>query len=106
MPKDRTFQIHKYPIFPAPQFLMRRRCSQSGQGRGVAPVDSSEICQGDSRVWVECQLEVSGRKGIWVGEDSTIPNTRGIRNDVVAALRTMKIPVLRWPGGCFADEYH
>ncbi len=44
--------------------------------------------------------------GIWVGEDSTIPNTRGIRNDVVQALREMKIPVLRWPGGCFADEYH
>jgi alpha-N-arabinofuranosidase len=45
-------------------------------------------------------------EGIWVGEDSPIPNTRGIRNDVVAALKKMKIPVLRWPGGCFADEYH
>jgi len=45
-------------------------------------------------------------EGIWVGEDSSIPNTRGIRNDVVAALKKMKIPVLRWPGGCFADEYH
>jgi alpha-N-arabinofuranosidase len=44
--------------------------------------------------------------GFWVGEDSPIPNTRGIRNDVVAALREIKIPVLRWPGGCFADEYH
>ena len=44
--------------------------------------------------------------GYWVGEDSPIPNTRGIRNDVVAALRKIKIPVLRWPGGCFADEYH
>ncbi len=44
--------------------------------------------------------------GIWVGEDSPIPNTRGIRNDVVAALRKIKVPVLRWPGGCFADEYH
>ena len=44
--------------------------------------------------------------GIWVGEESPIPNTRGIRNDVVAALRELKIPVLRWPGGCFADEYH
>lgn len=44
--------------------------------------------------------------GIWVGEDSPIPNTRGIRNDVVAALREIDIPVLRWPGGCFADEYH
>ena len=44
--------------------------------------------------------------GIWVGEDSPIPNTRGIRNDVVAALKKIKVPVVRWPGGCFADEYH
>jgi alpha-N-arabinofuranosidase len=44
--------------------------------------------------------------GIWVGEDSPIPNTRGIRNDVVAALKKIEVPVLRWPGGCFADEYH
>lgn len=45
-------------------------------------------------------------EGIWVGENSSIPNTRGIRNDVVAALKDMNIPVLRWPGGCFADTYH
>ncbi len=45
-------------------------------------------------------------EGFWVGEDSPIPNTRGIRNDVVEALKKIKIPVLRWPGGCFADEYH
>jgi alpha-N-arabinofuranosidase len=45
-------------------------------------------------------------EGIWVGPDSKIPNTRGIRNDVVAALKELNIPVLRWPGGCFADEYH
>jgi alpha-N-arabinofuranosidase len=44
--------------------------------------------------------------GFWVGEDSPIPNLRGIRSDVVAALRQIEIPVLRWPGGCFADEYH
>ena len=44
--------------------------------------------------------------GIWVGEGSPIPNTRGIRNDVVAALKELRIPVMRWPGGCFADEYH
>jgi alpha-L-arabinofuranosidase len=44
--------------------------------------------------------------GIWVGENSTIPNTRGIRNDVVAALKRLSLPNLRWPGGCFADEYH
>lgn len=44
--------------------------------------------------------------GLWVGEDSPIPNTKGIRNDVVNALKELKIPALRWPGGCFADEYH
>ncbi|QGQ96054.1 alpha-N-arabinofuranosidase [Paenibacillus psychroresistens] len=45
-------------------------------------------------------------EGIWVGEDSPIPNTDGMRNDVLAALKELQIPVLRWPGGCFADEYH
>jgi len=45
-------------------------------------------------------------EGIWVGTDSKIPNTRGIRNDVVAALKALKVPNVRWPGGCFADEYH
>jgi alpha-L-arabinofuranosidase len=44
--------------------------------------------------------------GLWVGENSSIPNTRGIRNDVVDALKKIDIPNLRWPGGCFADEYH
>ena len=45
-------------------------------------------------------------EGIWVGPDSKIPNTRGIRTDVVAALKALKVPNVRWPGGCFADEYH
>ena len=44
--------------------------------------------------------------GFYVGEDSEIPNTRGIRDDVVEALRALQIPNLRWPGGCFADDYH
>ena len=44
--------------------------------------------------------------GIWVGPDSPIPNTDGLRNDVVEALRRLKPPVIRWPGGCFADDYH
>jgi alpha-L-arabinofuranosidase len=44
--------------------------------------------------------------GIWVGENSSIPNTRGFRNDIIAALRKIKAPVIRWPGGCFADDYH
>jgi alpha-N-arabinofuranosidase len=45
-------------------------------------------------------------EGIWVGPDSPIPNTKGYRNDVLAALKTLAVPQLRWPGGCFADEYH
>ena len=45
-------------------------------------------------------------EGIYVGENSDIPNVNGMRTDVVEALKEMKIPVLRWPGGCFADEYH
>ncbi|NYI04386.1 alpha-N-arabinofuranosidase [Allostreptomyces psammosilenae] len=44
--------------------------------------------------------------GFWVGEDSDIPNEGGIRLDVVEALRALDVPNLRWPGGCFADEYH
>jgi len=44
--------------------------------------------------------------GIFVGKNSEIPNTSGMRNDVLTALKNIKIPVLRWPGGCFADEYH
>lgn len=45
-------------------------------------------------------------EGLWVGPDSRIPNTRGIRSDVVKALKALKVPNVRWPGGCFADEYH
>ena len=45
-------------------------------------------------------------EGIWVGEDSKIPNTKGYRKDVLQALKQLQVPLLRWPGGCFADEYH
>ncbi len=70
------------------------------------------------RTWVSTQIdrhiyghfsEHLGRciyDGFWVGEDSPIPNVRGIRQDIVQALRAIHIPNLRWPGGCFADEYH
>src|ERR1035437_10592448 len=44
--------------------------------------------------------------GLWVGTDSKIPSTYGIRNDVLFALREIKVPNLRWPGGSFADTYH
>lgn len=45
-------------------------------------------------------------EGLYVGEDSDIPNENGMRKDVVEALKEIQVPVLRWPGGCFADEYH
>lgn len=44
--------------------------------------------------------------GIWVGEDSPIPNVHGIRKDTLEALQTLEPPVIRWPGGCYADTYH
>ena len=44
--------------------------------------------------------------GIWVGRNSAIPNVRGIRSDVVQALRAIQVPNVRWPGGCFGDNYH
>jgi alpha-N-arabinofuranosidase len=45
-------------------------------------------------------------EGLYVGENSDIPNVNGMRRDVVDALKEIQVPVLRWPGGCFADEYH
>lgn len=45
-------------------------------------------------------------EGIWVGEQSPIPNVHGYRKDVVDALKAIHVPVIRWPGGCYADEYH
>ena len=44
--------------------------------------------------------------GIWVGEGSDIPNVRGIRTDVVEALKHIKVPIVRWPGGAFAEYYY
>ncbi|HTF98280.1 MAG TPA: alpha-L-arabinofuranosidase C-terminal domain-containing protein [Cellvibrio sp.] len=45
-------------------------------------------------------------EGMWVGPDSKIPNVRGWRKDVIGALKELNVPLVRWPGGCFADEYH
>ena len=44
--------------------------------------------------------------GLWVGEDSPVPNLGGLRSDVLEALRNLRVPLLRWPGGCYADDYH
>ncbi len=51
------------------------------------------------------QLGTGINGGIWVGEGSSIPNIRGYRRDVVEALQRLKVPVVRWPGGCYADIY-
>src|SRR5262245_31197835 len=90
--------------------------AQGGQASApAAPVEATlSVKAGEPSVKINKNIyghfaEHLGRliyEGIWVGEDSKIPNTRGIRNDVVAALKQLKVPVLRWPGGCFADEYH
>jgi alpha-N-arabinofuranosidase len=44
--------------------------------------------------------------GVWVGANSRIPNIKGYRRDVVDALKAIRVPEVRWPGGCFADEYN
>lgn len=43
--------------------------------------------------------------GLWVGKDSKIPNINGFRKDIIEKLKKIKAPVLRWPGGCFAETY-
>jgi alpha-N-arabinofuranosidase len=44
--------------------------------------------------------------GIWVGKNSPVPNINGFRRAAVDHLKELGVPVLRWPGGCFADDYH
>ena len=44
--------------------------------------------------------------GIWVGPDCAIPNLEGFRTDIMHALKALPVPLLRWPGGCYADHYH
>ena len=44
--------------------------------------------------------------GVWVGENSKVPNIGGIRKELVDNLKRIKAPVIRWPGGCFADSYN
>ena len=76
----------------------RRECEGNGSCR---PGGSQEIYGQFSEHLGSC---IYG--GLWVGEDSQIPNIQGYRKDVFEALKALKIPVMRWPGGCFADDYH
>jgi alpha-N-arabinofuranosidase len=80
----------------------------------IAQEATIDISDGDTKVKISRNIyghfaEHLGRciyDGFYVGESSKIPNTNGVRKDIINALKKMKIPVLRWPGGCFADTYH
>ena len=90
--------------------------SRSSQSRPAGAADRIELTLDASKTGAKIDRNIFGQfaehlglgiyEGVWVGPDSPIPNTRGIRNDVVAALKAIKVPNVRWPGGCFADEYH
>jgi len=94
-------------LFPAAFFLNAQKENNPTVNQLVivanhpGPVISKDIYGHFSEHLGRCIYE-----GIWVGTGSKIPNTYGIRNDVLFALREIKIPNLRWPGGCFADTYH
>jgi len=68
--------------------------------------------QGKNTIWKEIYGQFAEHLGsciyggLWVGPNSPIPNQDGYRKDVLNALKNLQVPVLRWPGGCFADEYH
>jgi len=102
---------------------IRRNASLFGALTGLALFAGAAIAAEDTAIEIETgksgpkiERDIFGQfaehlgsgiyGGIWVGKDSPIPNVRGIRSDVVAALKAIKVPVVRWPGGCFADEYH
>jgi alpha-N-arabinofuranosidase len=91
------------------------RISHRAQAQNPEPNKASLLIHSDQPKWIINRniyghfAEHLGRliyEGLWVGEDSPIPNTRGLRNDVIGVLKELHMPVLRWPGGCFADEYH
>lgn len=81
--------------------------AQAQQNTVIVNADQAEV-QINEHVYGQFS-EHLGRgiyEGIWVGEDSDIPNTEGYRTDVLNALKELQIPNIRWPGGCFADNYH
>jgi alpha-N-arabinofuranosidase len=95
-------------------YLLLVFCSFVFSIRLTAQQTTIDISDADSKVKISRNIyghfaEHLGRciyDGFYVGESSKIPNTNGVRNDIINALKKMKIPVLRWPGGCFADTYH
>ena len=90
-------------------FLAACTCTLGAQDAVTVAVHPSEGTQKISRHIYGQFAEHLGTciyGGLWVGEESPIPNTKGYRTDVLEALKRLDIPNLRWPGGCFADEYH
>ena len=90
-------------------FLAACTCTMSAQDVVTVAVHPSQGTQKISRHIYGQFAEHLGTciyGGLWVGEESPIPNTKGYRTDVLEALKRLDIPNLRWPGGCFADEYH
>jgi alpha-L-arabinofuranosidase len=88
----------------------------TGLGIAVSAADRVDLVVDASKAGAKIDRHLFGQfaehlgsgvyEGVWVGRTSTIPNTRGIRNDVVTALKALKVPNVRWPGGCYADDYH
>jgi len=111
-------RLHATPItrsFPKTTVVFGLLAATSSLHLQAAPGAAEMVIHADTPQWtidrhIYSQFaEHLGRgiyEGLWVDEDSSIPNTRGLRNDVVAALKHLQIPAIRWPGGCFADEYH
>jgi alpha-N-arabinofuranosidase len=109
--------IARRPVITVLYFTVAALCSlwAIAPARAAAPLDANAVVRGDedggiiSRNLYGQFAEHLGRciyDGIWVGEESNIPNTRGMRTDIIEALRAIDIPNLRWPGGCYADDYH
>jgi alpha-N-arabinofuranosidase len=81
----------------------------SAQTKNTATIDATKIDLKIDRLIYSQFSEHLGNciyDGMWVGENSPIPNIKGVRTDVVDALKKIQVPSMRWPGGCFADEYH
>lgn len=103
---ERTVKLLKRAVLPASAILAATG-AQAQVAVNVA-VDTSKPEPKIERAVYGQFAEHLGRgiyEGIWVGPDSSIPNIKGYRTDVVEALRKIKVPVVRWPGGCFADDY-
>ncbi len=106
----------KSPLIASPAILILLTCLSSLVTAPLLNAQKVDLTVDASKTGAKIDRNIFGQfaehlghgiyDGIWVGPDSKIPNTRGIRNDVVNALKVLRVPNVRWPGGCFADEYH